>query len=248
MRLPIGVAALLMSGSVAYAQAPGDYYGEEGPTQAPGEVAPAAPAAPIASGPFHAPAHRWSVGLAFGSAKLHPKGEPEAKTQFAVAGLALRYRATRSLELEVAAVGGREQLEDGMEGDRALSSATLGLRYRFRPEAAWNWYVMAGIGATAVARHDASDEERDAASKPHGQFGLGIERRFRRFALAAEVRMTSVGERKDREARGAEPAPAPEPGPTTGTVPTEPVPEPGFQPAPDRQKGGQFTVGLSYYF
>ena len=74
--------------------------------QAPGEVAPAAPAAAPqvscsgGSGPIDVMANRWAVGLSVGSLSTAPKDTPDDKTQFGIGELALRFRATPHLELE----------------------------------------------------------------------------------------------------------------------------------------------------
>ena len=80
-----------------------------------------------------------AVGLAMGSATLAPKGNPDATpSEFSIAELALRYRVTRSIELELSMGGGREAQQDGSQGDSAIQTGALGVRYHFRPEAAWN--------------------------------------------------------------------------------------------------------------
>ncbi|NVB77167.1 MAG: hypothetical protein HOV81_02125, partial [Kofleriaceae bacterium] len=136
------VAASLLLASTAYAQAPGDYYGDD---VTPPGMTPTAPV-PVAAPPVERPL-RWSVGLGIGSVGLAPHNDPENETDFAVGQLAVRYRATRHLEIELAVAGGREQLESGEEGDNEVSQAVLALRYRFMPERPWNWWLMAGMGA-----------------------------------------------------------------------------------------------------
>src|SRR5262245_48543379 len=143
MKLPIVLASLFVAAN-AYAQAPGDYYGEgEGDgydetVAAPGTVAPVV--APVPAPPPRI--RRWSIGLGFGSMNLAPHTNPEAESQFGMGQLAVRYLATRHLEIELAVGGGREQLEDGIEGDREVNQAVLALRYRFAPLSRWNWWLM----------------------------------------------------------------------------------------------------------
>src|SRR5690348_14546158 len=94
--------------------------------QAPGEMAPAVPPPPpqfvanCGSSSIDVMANRWAVGLSVGSLSTAPKDTPDDKTQFGIGELALRFRATPHLELELAVGGGREQLSDGTQGDAEI--------------------------------------------------------------------------------------------------------------------------------
>lgn len=232
--------APLFAGSLAHAQAPG-------------ELAPQ-PAAPAPDGTCAAPcagcshaesvmANRWAVGLSFGQMGLAPESQPDRKTDFGVGELALRFRATPHLELELSAGGGREQLADNQQGDLEVNAAVIAARYRFRPEAAWNWFVMGGLGGASVTRHDATKQERDDATRPLGMLGIGIERRFHHFALQAEARAIGIGDKSRNDAPAAEPVPMTDPGTMAATT-TTPAPVAPSQ----KQSGGALTIGLSYYF
>ena len=236
------VLAPLMLGSVAYAQAPGDYY-EEG-SGAPG-ITPVV-VAPVATPPPPKP-RRWSIGLGIGSIDLAPHVAPEMETEFSVGQLAVRYRATRHLEIELAFAGGREQVHDEYdgqrEGDREVSQTVLGLRYRFNPQRKWNLWVMAGLGSLAVTHHEASDEERDYAQQSTLQFGAGLERRWSRFALQLELRAVGVAPHETEE------------GPTVVSEPTRPGMDMPIPPekdtttyANDGMSGGQVILSGNYYF
>jgi len=231
--------APLFAGSLAHAQAPG----EEVPQ--PAAPAPDSPCAAPCGGCSRAEsvmANRWSVGLSLGSMSLAPEGQPDNKTDFGVGELALRFRATLHLELEVSAGGGREQLADNQQGDREVNVAALSARYRFRPEAAWNWFVMGGIGGASVTRHDATKQERDDATHPLGMLGIGIERRFRHFALQAEARAIGIGDKDRNDAMVESPLPT-KPGAPAAMATTIPPAAPS-----QKQSGGALTIGLSYYF
>lgn len=195
-------------------------------------------------------ANRWAVGLSIGQMGLAPDSQPDNKTTFGVGELALRFRATPHLELELAVGGGREQLPDNQQGDREVSTVALAARYRFRTEAAWNWFVMGGLGGAAVTRHDATKQERDDATQPMAMLGVGIERRFRHFALQAEVHAIGVSEKDRSNDVMAVPPPAPLPGmagsqggKSTTNVPTTVPLSPN-----EKQSGGALSIGLSYYF
>lgn len=213
--------------------------------QAPGEVQPIAPAAaPVAENPCggcFVPVmnDRWAVGLSIGSMSLSPKDSPDDQTHFGIGELAVRFRATRHLELELAVGGGRQQTDNGMTGTLDVSTFALDLRYRFMPEHHWNWYLMGGLGAAEIAPHDATDDQKKDANRGLVLFGAGIERRFAHFALQAELRFFSVMN-DDEPAKTT---------PVTGTV----MPAGGAPPASStatfsEYSGGQLTLGASYYF
>jgi hypothetical protein len=183
--------------------------------------------------------NRWAIALSLGSMSLSPKDSPDDHTGFAVGELALRFRATPHLELELSAGGGRERTANDMDGDLEVNTAMIAARWRFRPEAAWNWFVTAGIGGASVTRHDATQQERSDATQPMGMLGIGLERRFHHLALQAELRGVGLGKAKQNTTTAdppvAMPAAMATPTPTTGS--------PGIE-----RSGGSLTVGLSYYF
>jgi hypothetical protein len=233
-RLALSVP-LLLTASLAHAQAPG-----EAPTQ---PVVMVPESACVACGCNRAESvmsRRWALGLSLGGMSVAPESRPDDETAFAIGELALRFRATRHLELELAVGGGRERTADDQDGELAVSSAILAARWRFRPEHAWNWFAMAGFGGAAVTRHDASDDERSDATQPLVTLGVGIERRFRRFALQAEARVVGMGTRERGDevmAQSAEPR-----GPLDMDVVVAP------SAADEQRGGGAFSIGLSYYF
>ncbi len=263
--------APLLAASSAYAQAPGDvspgsYYAPpqqqsyapapSSPYYAPAPPSSYAPAPPSSYAPAPAPtdrcgfasspvmARRWAIGLSVGRLGVAPEGAVEgSETRFRITELAVRYRATRRLELELAMSGGREMLEDDTEGHLATGSVTLALRYRLRPEQRWNWFVMGGFGGTVVAPHESTALEREGATRPLGMLGIGIERRFRRLALQAELRAVGLGPRED----------AVEDSPVVGggggpTMPVPRLPAGAATTYADELSGGALTLGASYYF
>jgi len=253
-RLWVFSLAPVLAASTAYAQAPGDvapetYYSPPPPPPpAPPPPPQAAPASPCgcASGPVPAMAHRWAIGVSVGGMAVAPEDAPEgSEAQFRVGEVSLRFRASRRLELQLAVSGGRQMLEDDSEGDLATGTVMLALRYRFMPEQRWNWYVMGGIGGSVVAPHQSTSAERDAAQRPIGALGVGIERRFQQFALSAEVRAVGLGEREDAMSGG----PIVDDG--GGAAPPKPLPRlPASSAAAyaEQLSGGMLTIGASYYF
>jgi hypothetical protein len=243
MKLPLVLASLFVA-TTAYAQAPGEYEEE---TAASGEVV-AAPGmvAPVVVAPTPPPPpkpRRWSVGLGIGSLSLAPHSAPEVETEYGVGQLAVRYLATRHLEIELALGGGHEKLEDGEEGDRQVSQAVLALRYRFSPGRRWNWWLMAGMGSLAVTRDEATKEEREYAEQSTLQFGVGLERRWSRFALQLEMRAVGV------KAHDVEDMPA---GGVIVDGDSKMTPPPDYNPtttdAGDGMSGGQLVFSGNYYF
>ncbi len=232
--------APLLAASSAHAQAPGEV------TPAPYYAPAPAPAHPCASAPAEVMTRRWAIGLSIGSMGVSPDDAPEgAETRFRIGELAVRYRASRRLELELAMSGGREVLEDDVEGELATGSVTFALRYRFRPERRWSWWVMGGLGGTVIAPHESSDAQREGATRPLGMVGIGVERRFRRFALQAELRGIGLGPRED--AMGVVDVPD---RPTTdgGPTPVPRLPASAATTYAEELGGGMVTLGASYYF
>ena len=234
MKLPVVLASLFVAGT-AYAQAPGGYY-EEGAT-APGMVEPTAPIAPTPPPPKP---RRWSVGLGVGSLSLAPHDAPDVETEYGLGQIAVRYLATRHLEIELAFAGGREKLDDGEAGDREVNQGVLALRYRFSPGRTWNWWLMAGMGSLAVTREGATEDERDYAQQSTLQFGAGLERRWSRFALQLELRAVGVKAHdvEDMPIRGETTSPD-----GMALPPREPVYDAG-----DGMSGGQLVFSGNYYF
>jgi opacity protein-like surface antigen len=238
--------APLFAAPLAHAQAPGEV---QPVVVAPVVVAPVivAPGAGPGVAPVVAPApapeagceprpavmdNRWAIGLSLGGMSIAPSDTPDDQTHFTVGELALRFRATLHFEVELAVGGGRERTPDNMDGDLQVSTAALALRYRFRAEQHWNWFVMGGLGGAAIARHDATSQERHDATQPLFEAGVGTEYRFDHLALQAELRGFGLGvARSDSESAQA-----------TTAMPVEPTTN-------DVQRSGaSFSVGVSYYF
>jgi hypothetical protein len=239
-RLLVLALAPLLATATAHAQAPGeaapqavDPYQSYPPYQAPPQVAD-----PCAAGRASVMAHRFGIGVSIGGLGVQPDNAPDGSdTSFRVAELALRYRASLRFELELALTGGRQVLDDDSDGDLAMGSVTLGVRYRFMPGYKWSWWLMGGVGAAVVASHSSTADERDAAQRPVGMLGIGLERRFGRFALQVEARGMGFGPRQDQM----------EVTPTKGGASPPTVPE-SNPVAAEQLGGGTFTLGATYYF
>jgi hypothetical protein len=229
------VLAPLVIASTAYAQAPGDYYGDAS-IAPPGMVPEAAPEFVPPPPPR---LRRFSIGLGIGHASLAPHSAPDQTTEFDVGQIAIRYLVRRNFEIELALTGGGETRDDGSEGSKELSQAVLAVRYRFSPQRRWNWWLMAGMGTLAVTNVYASDDERDAANQSTLQFGVGMERRWSRFSIQGELRAVGVAKNDDMD-----------------DVPQADIPVSSMDPYPETvgrmdaggKKGGQFAITANYYF
>jgi opacity protein-like surface antigen len=185
--------------------------------------------------------NRWSVGLAVGGMGLTPKGS-STSTPFGVGVLSLRYRLGLHLELAASVGGGNESSQDGTTGNLAVSEAVLSARWHFRPQRRWSWYVDAGIGGLTVADQDATSQQRSDASRGLGEVGIGLERRFRHLALAAELQFIGVGAVKQQAStQAAMPA-------STAIATMPPPPSSAISNADPSASGAQLTFGASYYF
>jgi len=229
------VATLVLAGSTAYAQTPGDYDGDA--SGAPGMVQPQPVV--IATVPVrNVMADRWAVGFSLGGVSVSPDYAPDQKTQFSLGELALRFRATPHLELEVAVGGGIEKLSDGSQGDNQVTMAAFALRYRFAIESDWNWWILGGLGEGSIDSVNVKDSmQLDADTRPLAELGVGLEHRWDHFALQAELKAVGMGQRKGDanqpvavDASGA---------PVGGASPTT---------QQDTLSGGALTIGASYYF
>ena len=208
----------------------------------PGACDCAAPPPPFAPAP--APVEgwdgrqRWGIGLRLGSASLHPEETPDAETRYAAAGLDLRYRLNRRWELALGVEHFQQQLEDGSPGTQELAAATVGAILHMRPFSRWDWYLLAGVGG--VNDPNAADEAaRRASAQATAHFGVGIERRFRHFGLAAELRAIGMAPVEHEDDDAAPTAPMPAAAPMV-------VPPPADEP--EGTGGCELSLAATYYF
>jgi len=233
---------------------PSPYYAPAPPSSYEPAPPPAPPPPYGAAVPSPVMARRWAIGVSLGHMGVAPEGAAEGtQSEFRITELAVRYRATRRFEIELALSGGREVLPDDTEGSLATGTVSLALRYRFRPEQRWNWFLMGGLGGSVVAPHQSTDLERQDATRALGMVGIGIERRFRRFALQAELRAVGLGPRADAISDGpimdgGAPKPEPTPAPAPAPRPTGALPQGFATTYAEELNGGVISIGASYYF
>jgi hypothetical protein len=180
----------------------------------------------------------------------NPDAEPD---HMGGGGLQIRYRFARRWEAELGVDGLSHHEHDGDDGSIGrderegpeLVSTSLAALYHFRPERRWDWYLLAGIGSIAPPDDDDGDQVRGAF-----HLGIGIERRWRRFGLGAELRAVGIAPvEDDRGTVGGDTAPPGNTMLTSGETPPMTTPVPPEDD--DRERGdsaGQFSIRATYYF
>jgi hypothetical protein len=183
--------------------------------QAPGEVAPVSqPPAPSVMD------RRWAVSLSGGSLGLKPDHDNADNVTFGMLELSGRFRIRSWVEVGLSFVGG-----GATKGDLSTGGLFIDGRYRFLAENPWNVFALVSLGIVSVARSDATDDEKKGRGAL--RLGVGVERRFRVWAIQAELRLVGVGENKDFE-------------PMTIT--------PAMDMAKSKLNGGSLTIGGTFYF
>ncbi len=111
--------------------------------------------------------------------------EPEDFKGLGGSGLHLRYRLNKRFGVEL----GMDALANVAES-RKHSSVQLSAVLHLTPRGNWNWYVLAGFGGgTDEITHSGHDYKFEQGS---GHLGMGLERRFGRIGLGAEIRSIAV--------------------------------------------------------
>lgn len=209
---------------------------QEGP---PGMCECAAP--PLAPAP--APSEgwdgsRWGIGLRLSSTSFTDEANPDAEpTQFGGGGIEIGYRLGARWEFTLELGGGQEKLEDGSEGTRQMSAATLAANYHLRPYRAWDVVLAAGFGSTTIVEEGASDEMREAAARGHIKLGVAVERRLRRWPVGLSIGLSMIGV-----------APAEEDAPDAPTTQVPPAMPELVDDEDEGVSGGELTLGATYYF
>lgn len=172
---------------------------------------------------------RLGVGVHAASTSLSDNNDESADpVELGGGGLQIRYRLAPRWELELS-VGGASS--ETSELDREMGIGSLGVLYHFNPASRWVWSVLGGFGGAGETV--TIKVGGDAATEREFENGLiylggGLERRFGRFSVAAELRL--VGMTRDDEA-----ADGPEFAGKDSPVPRE-------------MSGGQLRLMGTYYF
>lgn len=183
---------------IAYAQPPGDV----APTQ-PGQpigpmpgVTAAPPSAPkppsVMDRPFSVELNFGWIGLSIDDDTQNDAGQMGLDpVTFGMAELAGRYRFMPNVEVGVTLVGG-----GAMKGDASMGGLYIDGRYRFLAERSWNPYAYLSLGIVSVARDEGAMDDEDAG-RGSLRLGAGLEKRFPRFGVHADLRFVAIGENKD---------------------------------------------------
>jgi hypothetical protein len=166
--------------------------GASTPGAAPVPIAPA-PAAPVAEVPHK----RFAVGLTLGGMSLASTEDPENEVGLGGAGLELRWRFARRWEAAVTLAGLTGELDEATL--RKTGSLRASMMFHLRPERRWNVYLIGGLGHLHTQIVDKNSEESLATlAEAEFHLGAGVERRWHRFSVGAELQL--VGTRRDDEA------------------------------------------------
>ena len=204
------------------------------PAPAFAQPAAAAPAAVVVA----EPERRWGIGVHLGGMGLEPTTEDGEevvegdadRTDLGAAGLQVRFRLHRRWELELSATHFAGELGDTGQL-RSSGSLTLGGMFHFNPGSRWLWSGLLGIGGTHDTISVEKGDERVTTaefSEGHVRLGVGLERRFDRIGIAAQLYGVAF-ERNDDELDG-------------------PAYEGRDGPVPARSSGGLFLLVGNWYF
>ena len=178
---------------------------------------------------------RWGIGLHLGGMGVESdadQGDAEAqKTDLGLVGVQLRFRLHRRWELELDLSHMEGEL-DGPGGlTRSSGAVILGGMFHINPDDRWLWSVLMGIGgARDRVWYEKEGDRVTQAEFAEGLFrlGVGLERRFDRWGLAAQL--YGVGLERDEEELD---------GPAY-------IGRDG--PVPEHSSGGLFQIVANYYF
>ena len=182
---------------------------------------------------------RWALGVHLGGVGLEPTNEDgdeltegtSDKIEMGAVGLQLRFKLHRRWELELAGTHMAGELGD-TGAERHSGSLTLGVMFHINPDANWIWSALFGFGGThdqIMVEKNGEHQTTAEFSEGHARLGIGLERRFDRFGIAAQL--FGIGfERNDEELDG----------------PAYEGREGG--PVPARSSGGQFLLLGNWYF
>ncbi len=176
---------------------------------------------------------RWSIGVHLGGLGVVSTRDPDAgdETEMGLVGVQLRYRLHRrwELELDVSAMGG--ELSGPGDTRRASGAVILGGMFHINPDSPWLCSVLFGVGAVRDViwyEKDGEFETQAEFVEGLGRIGFGVERRFDRLGVAAQL--YGIGMVRDEEELD---------GPDY-------IGRDG--PVPEESSGGLFQLVASYYF
>jgi Outer membrane protein beta-barrel domain len=166
----------------------------------------------------------FGVGLRASAMSMAADGDHENAEAMQGGGLQVRWRFARRWGLELTAEGLTHRVGEVYE--RKAVPATLSVRFHIFPSSAWDLYGILGVGATheevLIHKSDGTEIEQ-TFEESHAHLGIGLERVFGPFGIAAELRAVAAA-REDREA--AQP----------------------YDAVPGESSGGMMNIAVTYYF
>lgn len=213
------------------AGAPGDA-AAQGPGTPPRHAPP--PGSPATVVQVAAPSFkRWSIGAHLGGMGVVSARDEDAEngTGMGLVGVQLRYRLHRrwELELDVSAMGG--ELPGPGDTRRTSGAVILGGMFHINPDSSWLCSVLFGVGGVRDLiwyEKDGDHETQAEFVEGLGRIGFGVERRFDRLGVAAQLYGIGMA-RDDEELDGP-----------------DYIGRDG--PVPEESSGGLFQLVASYYF
>ena len=182
------IALLLLSCAVALAQPAPQPAPPEPPHILPYYEPSQPPPPPLPPPPIMK--RRWAIAASLGYERITPRSDARPQAPFTMVDVSGRFRLYPDLELAVSLQLGGGTAEDMTQ----LSSVGIvgEVRYRLFAREPWNGYLFGGLGVRSVAEKNADT----TAAQPRGalRFGAGVERRFDRFAIAADAQYRIVAE------------------------------------------------------
>lgn len=176
---------------------------------------------------------RWSVGVHLGGLGVVSARDEDAKnqTEMGLVGVQLRYRLHRrwELELDVSAMGG--ELPGPGDTRRTSGAVIVGGMFHINPDSPWLCSVLFGVGGVRDLvwyEKDGDYETQAEFIEGLGRVGFGVERRFDRVGVAAQLYGIGMV-REDEELDGP-----------------DYIGRDG--PVPEESSGGLFQLVASYYF
>jgi hypothetical protein len=181
--------------------------------QPPGEAQPQQPQPPSVMD------RRWSIHAGIGSLGLRPDRDGTDNTSFGIIDLDGRFRIRRWIDVGLSLYGG------GTKGDIGTGGLYIDGRYRFLAERPWNVFALLSLGVASVSDKQATEDEKRGRGSV--RIGVGVERRFRVWALDLQLRIQGIAKNKDVD-----------------TVPMTLADD----LAKSKLTGGSLTLGGTFYF
>jgi len=180
-----------------------------------------------AAGAAHA--GEWGIGFRTAAQTIAAEGGEDNALHLSGGGIQVRWRWSPRWSLELTAEGLVHESEGGAY-TRRMDPGTLAIRYHLTPYRRWDWYLLFGVGGThtevTYRKADGQTMVVETAEEAHAHFGAGLERRWRRLGLGAELRFVGLSRDDEQLDEGVAPS---------SVIPAD-------------ESGAQLNLALTYYF